>query len=140
MKRKASAHWEGTITEGNGLLSTQSGILHNTSYSFKTRFENGQGTNPEELLAAAHAGCFSMTLTSLISSHNLLAESIDTEAVLDLDLVKLSINQVDLGVTVKANGLTQEKLDELVALAKENCLISKILNLPMTAKGTLVSG
>jgi osmotically inducible protein OsmC len=139
MKRKANAHWEGTITEGNGTLSTQSSILQNTAYSFKTRFENGQGTNPEELLAAAHAGCFSMTLTSLISKHDQLAESIDTEAVVDLDLIKLNINQIDLAVSVKATGLSQEKLDELVAVAKENCLISKILNLPMTAKGMLVS-
>lgn len=80
-----------------------------------------------------------MTLTSLISKENLLAESIDTEAVVDLDLVKLNIEKIDLGIVVKATGLTQEKLDELVDIAKSNCLISKVLNLPMSAKGTLVT-
>ena len=139
MKRNATAIWNGTGKDGNGKLSTQSGTLSNTQYSFKSRFEEGIGTNPEELVAAAHSGCFSMKLSFNISAENITPEEISTKAIVNLNPEKGEITDVHLEVTVKATGLTQEKFEELVADAKANCPISKLLNADITIDATLLS-
>lgn len=132
MKRHATALWNGTGKEGKGTLTTQSTTLQDTQYSFKSRFEEGVGTNPEELVAAAHAGCFSMKLSFNISAENITPESIETKATVNLNAEKGAIDNIHLVVKVKADGLSQEKFDELVADAKANCPISKLLDTEIT--------
>ena len=127
MKRNATAVWNGTGKEGTGKVSTQSGVLKDSQYSFKTRFEDGIGTNPEELIAAAHAGCFSMKLSFNISAEGITPEEITTKAAVNLNPEKGEIDTIHLDVKVKAQGLSKEKFDELVADAKENCPVSKVL-------------
>ena len=126
IKRNASAQWTGTGKDGNGALTTQSGVLNKTQYSINTRFADGIGTNPEELIGAAHAGCFSMKLAFNCQAAGITPESIDTQAVVCLE--NGAINQIDLTTSVKADGLTAEKLEELALDAKANCPISKLLN------------
>lgn len=138
MKRNATAVWNGTGKDGNGTLSTQSGTLKDTQYSFKSRFEEGVGTNPEELIAAAHAGCFTMKLSFNISAEDIKPEEIITKAIVDLNPEKGEIVGIHLEVKVKATGLSREKFDELVADAKENCPISKVLNTTITIEAELV--
>jgi osmotically inducible protein OsmC len=138
MKRHATAVWNGTGKEGNGTLTTQSTTLSDTQYSFKSRFEEGTGTNPEELVAAAHAGCFSMKLSFNISAENITPESIETKATVNLNPEKGEIDNVHLVVKVKADGLSKEKFDELVADAKANCPISKLLNADITLESELL--
>lgn len=132
MKRKASAHWEGNLIQGNGYLSSESTILSKTPYSYKTRFQDGTGSNPEELLAAAHAGCFTMTVTAALTQNGFTASSLDTEATVELDLVALKINSIHFELTARVDGIEQGKFDEIVAYAKANCIISKILNIPIS--------
>ncbi|HTM97192.1 MAG TPA: OsmC family protein [Pedobacter sp.] len=139
MKRNATAVWNGTGKDGKGTLSTQSGTLSNTQYSFKSRFEEGVGTNPEELVAAAHSGCFSMKLSFNISAENITPEEINTKAIVNLNPEKGEITDVHLEVKVKASGLSKEKFDELVADAKANCPISKLLNANITIDAELLS-
>ncbi len=127
MKRNATAVWNGTGKDGKGIVSTQSGVLKDNQYSFKTRFEDGIGTNPEELIAAAHASCFSMKLSFNISAEGTTPEEINTKADVNLNPEKGEIDTIHLTVKVKASGLSQEKFDELVADAKENCPVSKVL-------------
>ncbi|MNK25871.1 Peroxiredoxin OsmC [compost metagenome] len=138
MKRHATALWNGTGKEGKGTLTTQSTTLQDTQYSFKSRFEEGTGTNPEELVAAAHAGCFSMKLSFNISAENITPESIETKATVNLNPEKGEIDNIHLVVKVKAEGLSQEKFDELVADAKANCPISKLLNTEITLDSELL--
>lgn len=138
MKRHATAKWNGTGKEGNGTLTTQSTTLQDTQYSFKSRFEEGTGTNPEELVAAAHAGCFSMKLSFNISAENITPESIETKATVNLNPEKGEIDNIHLVVKVKADGLSQEKFDELVADAKANCPISKLLDTEITLESELL--
>ena len=138
MKRHATALWNGTGKEGKGTLTTQSTTLKDTQYSFKSRFEEGVGTNPEELVAAAHAGCFSMKLSFNISAENITPESIETKATVNLNPEKGEIDNIHLVVKVKAEGLSQEKFDELVADAKANCPISKLLNAEITLDSELL--
>lgn len=138
MKRYATALWNGTGKEGKGTLTTQSTTLQDTQYSFKSRFEEGTGTNPEELVAAAHAGCFSMKLSFNISAENITPESIETKATVNLNPEKGAIDNIHLVVKVKAEGLSQEKFDELVADAKENCPISKLLDTEITLESELL--
>ena len=138
MKRKASAIWNGTGKEGKGTLSTQSGVLSNSQYSFKTRFEDGVGTNPEELIAAAHAGCFSMKLSFNISGENLTPESIETTATVNLNPEKGEIDTIHLEVKAKVPGLSHEKFDALVQDAKENCPVSKVLNAQISIEAQLL--
>ncbi len=126
IKRNASAHWAGSGKEGKGALTSQSGVLKDTQYSFNTRFADGIGTNPEELIAAAHAGCFSMKLAFNLQAANITPESIDTQAVVNLE--DGGIQQIDLTTSVKAADLTAEKLEELALDAKANCPISKLFN------------
>ena len=126
IKRKATAVWNGTGKDGTGQVTTQSGVLKDSQYGFKSRFADGIGTNPEELIAAAHSGCFSMKLAFNLQEAGLTADEIETTAVVILE--NGGINQIDMTTSVKAEGLTAEKLEELAINAKENCPITKLLN------------
>ncbi|NJY62631.1 OsmC family protein [Salinimicrobium sp. CDJ15-81-2] len=135
MKRKATAVWNGTIKEGKGNLSTQSEVLHDTPYSFNTRFENEKGTNPEELIGAAHAGCFTMQLSANLSKEGFSPVSLETEATITLE--DGSITKSHLVLNAKVPGVSQEKFEELVKHAKENCPVSKLLNTEISLESTL---
>jgi osmotically inducible protein OsmC len=137
MKRSATANWQGTGKEGKGTVSTQSGVLKNSQYSWHTRFENGIGTNPEELVAAAHAGCFSMKLSFNLTKAGFPPQNIDTDCEVDFDTAKSEIVTSHLRVKVKAAGIDKTKFDELVADAKANCPISKLLKAAITCDATL---
>lgn len=139
MKRNATAIWNGAGKDGKGTLTTQSETLKDTQYSFKSRFEEGVGTNPEELVAAAHSGCFSMKLSFNISAENITPEEIVTKAIVNLNPEKGEITDIHLEVKVKAPGLSKEKFDELVADAKVNCPISKLFNAEITIEAELLS-
>lgn len=138
MKRNATAIWNGTGKEGKGGLSTQSGVLNNIQYSYKTRYEEGNGTNPEELIAAAHAGCFAMKLSFNISAEQLTPEEITAKAFVNLNTERGEIDQIHLEVRAKVPGLSKEKFDALVADAKENCPVSKVLNAEITITAELI--
>ena len=141
MQRKASAVWQGGLKDGKGSLSTDSGVLKQTQYSFSTRFENGIGTNPEELLAAAHAGCFTMALSLILGEAKLTAERMDTTAEVTLDKVAdgFAITAVHLTLKAKVPGADQAKLEELAGKAKAGCPVSKLLNTKITMDATLVN-
>ena len=126
MKRTATAHWEGTGKEGNGHLTTQSSVLSQTQYSYLSRFESGVGTNPEELIAAAHSGCFTMKLSFNLSGAGFVPTSIETTATVTLE--NGAIPSIDLECTAIVPGITAEKFQELALDAKANCPISKLLN------------
>ena len=133
MKRTAKAHWNGTLMEGKGELTTQSTTLNNTQYSFKTRFQDGVGTNPEELIAAAHAGCFTMAVGAALSQAGFKPNDLTTEAILDLDMASLSITGIHLDLKATTiEGVTEEKFKEIADGAKANCIISKALSMPIT--------
>lgn len=132
MKRTSTAIWEGTGKEGRGRLSTQSGVLKDQSYAFTTRFESAQGTNPEELIAAAHAGCFSMKLAFNISKAGFTPENIATSCEITLDPGKGEIVASRLTTTVKCKDLPDDKLNELAGDAKANCPVSKLLRCEIT--------
>lgn len=136
IKRKSSAHWQGTGKEGKGTLTSQSGVLNNTQYGFNSRFADGIGTNPEELIGAAHAGCYSMKLAFNLNAAGFTADSIDTEAIVILE--DGSITEVQLSTRVKAEGLTKEKFEELAADAKANCPVSKLFKANITLTTTLL--
>lgn len=135
MKRNATAVWQGTGKEGKGHLTTQSTTLDKTQYSFGSRFESGVGTNPEELVAAAHAGCFTMKLSFVLNAAGFTADEIETKC--DIDLVDGAITSSHLTVKAKVPGVTKEQFDEYVADAKTNCPISKLYNTEITAEATL---
>jgi osmotically inducible protein OsmC len=137
MKRSASAHWEGSGKEGHGTVSSQSGVLDQAQYSFLTRFAEGKGTNPEELLAAAHAGCFTMKLSFNLSGAEFVPTSIDTQCEVTLDPAKGEIVSSNLTVKAKVPGISKEKFDELVADAKANCPVSKLFNTTITCEASL---
>ncbi|HRH03335.1 MAG TPA: OsmC family protein [Bacteroidia bacterium] len=130
MKRTATANWQGTGKEGKGTLSTQSGVLNNQQYSYGSRFEEGIGTNPEELIGAAHAGCFSMKLSFILVAAGYTAESIDTKATVTLE--NGSITHVQLDVKAKVPGMDGEKFAAAAEEAKATCPISKSLNATIT--------
>jgi osmotically inducible protein OsmC len=133
MKRTANAHWSGTLKDGKGEISTQSTTLNNTQYSFKTRFEEGVGTNPEELIAAAHAGCFTMAVGAELTRAGVTPGDLSTEAILDLDMVALKINGIHLELKgSKIEGVSEEKFKEIAEGAKANCIVSKALSVPIT--------
>jgi osmotically inducible protein OsmC len=138
MKRTGSAHWQGGLRDGKGTVSTASGVLSNTQYSFSTRFENGVGTNPEELIAAAHAGCFSMALSNVLAQSGMTADSIDTTATVTLDKVGagFEITDIHLDLTAKIPGADKPKFEEAANNAKANCPVSKVLkaNITLDAK------
>lgn len=141
MQRKGSAHWSGGLKDGKGSVSTASGVLNNTQYSFTTRFENGIGTNPEELIAAAHAGCFSMALSAQLGNAGMTAESIDTTATVTLDKTDdgFSITSSHLEVTVKIPGADKAKFDEAAKAAETGCPVSRVLNAKITMDAKLIS-
>jgi len=140
MKRTGSAHWAGGLKDGKGAVSTPSGVLTNTQYSFITRFENGIGTNPEELIAAAHAGCFSMALSAQLGNVGMTAESIDTTATVTLDKTDdgFSITSSHLDVTVKIPGADKEKFEEAAKAAETGCPVSRVLNAKITMDAKLI--
>ena len=135
MKRNATAVWKGSIKEGSGTISTQSTVLNNTQYSFGSRFEEGVGTNPEELVAAAHSGCFSMQLSAFITEAGFEIESIQTKC--DIDFQNGAIVSSHLTVNAKIAGIANDAFQELVTKAEKNCPISKLLNTEITSSATL---
>ena len=135
MKRTASAHWEGDLKTGKGSVSSQSTVLNNTQYSFKTRFEDGVVTNPEELLAAAHAGCFTMAVSAVLTQAGTPPTSLDTVATLNLE--GLVITGIHLSIQGKVPGITSEKFAEVTKGAEKNCIISKALKVTITSESLL---
>jgi osmotically inducible protein OsmC len=136
MKRTASAHWEGDLKAGKGNISTQSTILSKTQYSFKTRFEDGAGTNPEELLAAAHAGCFTMALSLAVSQAGFTVNALDTIATVTLE--GLDITGVHLSVKGSISNITAAQFTEITKGAEQGCIISKALKVAITSDAHLV--
>ena len=139
MKRKVVAVWKGDGADGNGVLSTQSGAFNNMPYSFKTRFENDNGdlgTNPEELIAAAHAGCFNMKLSFVLNEANFKPKELNTEAV--LTFVDGKIISIQLNLKAKVPGINKEKFEELAEDAKVNCPISGVLNCEIILNSVLI--
>jgi osmotically inducible protein OsmC len=141
MKRKASAVWQGGLKDGKGSISTDSGVLANTQYSFSTRFEDGKGTNPEELIAAAHAGCFSMALSGQLGNAGLTADSINTVAAVTLEKTDagFTITKVHLDVTAKIPGATEEAFQTATGNAKAGCPVSRLLKAEITMDAKLIS-
>mgnify|MGYP000409094925 CR=1 FL=1 len=137
MKRNATAVWNGTGKEGTGHLTTQSTTLSETQYSFNSRFAEGVGTNPEELVAAAHAGCFSMKLSFVLGVAGFTADEINTKCDITLDPAAGSITESHLTVSAKIPGISPEQFEAAVADAKANCPISKLLNTNITHEATL---
>jgi osmotically inducible protein OsmC len=139
MKRKASAVWKGGLKDGKGTISTDSGVLSDTQYSFSTRFEQGVGTNPEELIAAAHAGCFAMALSAQLGDAGLTAERIRTTASVTLDKTEagFTITAVHLDVTAKIPGADQHAFETAANNAKTGCPVSKVLNAQITMDAKL---
>ena len=137
MLRTAKAHWQGNLKEGKGTLSTQSGILDKTNYSFKTRFEEGEkGTNPEELLAAAHAGCFTMAVDSILTNKGLNPTSLDTTATLTLQ--GLDITAIHLSITGSVTGINADEFTAVTKDAEKNCIISKSLKVVITSEAHFI--
>src|SRR6202041_3443697 len=138
MERTASAVWNGSLKEGKGTISSQSGILSEAPYSFVTRFENGKGTNPEELIAAAHAGCFSMALSAQLGSANLTPESISTTVTLSFEKLDSgwTITESHIDVVGKVPGADEATFQKYAEAAEKGCPVSKVLNakITMTAK------
>ena len=135
MKRSATAVWNGSGKEGKGILSTQSTVLNKTQYSFSSRFENGVGTNPEELIAAAHAGCFSMKLSFVLNAAGFTADEIHTDCTITLE--DGSVTSSHLVLKAKVPGIDKAKFEEAAADAKANCPISKLLNTEITLEASL---
>jgi len=139
MKRTASAVWKGGLKDGKGSISTESGVLTDTQYSFSTRFEEGKGTNPEELIAAAHAGCFSMALSAQLGTENKTAEKIETSA--EVTLLKtdagFTVTAVHLKVRAKIPGATPPDFLKAAEAAKANCPISRLLKAEITMEARL---
>ena len=134
MKRKASAVWRGDLKTGKGSISTESGTLKETQYSFGTRFENGVGTNPEELIGAAHAGCFSMAFSAELGKAGITPESIHTTATITLEKTDagFTVTESHLDMTAKIPGADQEKVLAIANAAKAGCPISRVLNAKVT--------
>ena len=141
MKRKASAVWQGGLKDGKGAISTESGVLKEAQYSFGTRFENGVGTNPEELIAAAHAGCFSMAFSAELGKAGLTPESIRTTATITMDKTDagFTVTESHLEVTAKIPGADQAKALAIANAAKAGCPISRLLNAKVTMDAKLES-
>jgi osmotically inducible protein OsmC len=139
MKRTASATWLGDLKQGKGSLSTQSGVLKETPYSFTTRFENGIGTNPEELIAAAHAGCFTMALSAFLGRAGFTPEKLATQAALTMEQIQgnWTITSIHLDVNARIPGIAREKFEEIAADAKANCPVSRVLNAKITLDAKL---
>jgi osmotically inducible protein OsmC len=141
MKRTATAAWRGGLKDGKGTLTTESGVLSKTPYSFTTRFESERGTNPEELIAAAHAGCFTMALSGQLGAANLTAESLETTASVTMEKLDTgwAVTAVHLDLTAKIPGASQAAFDTAANNAKTGCPISKLLNAKITLASKLIS-
>lgn len=139
MKKTASAHWQGGIKDGKGTISTESGVLKDSPYGFNTRFEDKPGTNPEELIGAAHAGCFSMALSKELGDAGMTAESIDTKAQVTLEKVEggFEISTVHLTLRAKIPGADRAAFEKAVEAAKTGCPVSKVLKATITLEGIL---
>jgi lipoyl-dependent peroxiredoxin len=139
MKRKATAEWRGGLKDGKGAISTDSGVLSKTQYSFGTRFEDGKGTNPEELIAAAHAGCFAMALSMILGEAKMVAESIQVTATVSLENVETgwTITESHLDLKAKIPGADREAFETAAKNAKAGCPISKLLNAKITMDANL---
>ncbi len=139
MKKKASAVWKGSIKEGGGSISTETGVLRDAPYGFKSRFEQGPGTNPEELIAAAHAACFSMALSLMLGEEGFTPERIETHAEVTLDKVGdgFAITASHLTLSAAIPGIDQAKFDEIAGKAKSGCPVSKLLNAKISLQATL---
>ncbi len=135
MKRNATAVWNGTLKEGSGHLTTQSTTLNKTQYSFKSRFEDGVGTNPEELMAAAHAGCFTMKLSADLTAAGYTPEALETTATITLEAG--TITNSDLVNTSKVPGITDEEFQTIAAGAKAACVVSRAYNMEISLQATL---
>ena len=140
MIRKASAVWNGSLKEGKGTVSTESGVLSNSQYSFSTRFENGRGTNPEELIAAAHAGCFSMALSAQLGNAGITPESIETTATLTMEKLEagFTITKIHLDVAARIPGSNKAAFEKAAAEAKAGCPISRLLKAEITMTSRLL--
>lgn len=139
MKRSAQARWQGDLRTGTGSISTASGVLSNVAYSFHTRFEEGKGTNPEELLAAAHAGCFTMALSNQLAQAGFKAESLETNCTISLEKTDsgFAITESHLELKARVPGATQEAFDKATAAAKEGCPVSKLYKTNITLDARL---
>ncbi|WP_343351460.1 OsmC family protein [Pseudomonas sediminis] len=139
MKKTASAHWQGGIKDGKGTISTESGVLKESPYGFNTRFEDKPGTNPEELIGAAHAGCFSMALSKELGDAGMTAESIDTKAQVTLEKVEggFEISTVHLTLRAEIPGADRAAFEKAVEAAKTGCPVSKVLKATITLEGIL---
>lgn len=141
MKRKALAEWNGSLKEGKGSISTESGVLSKTQYSFDTRFDKGIGTNPEELVAGAHAACFSMQLAALLGEAELVPDRIVTTAVVTFEKLKQgwTVTESHLEVSASIPGATQDSFAKLAEEAKSGCLMSRLLNTTVTMQAKLLA-
>lgn len=141
MNKTASAHWQGDLKQGKGTISTQSGALKDNPYGFNTRFEDAPGTNPEELIGAAHAGCFSMAFSMLLGEENFTPDSIDTKATVTLEKLSdgFAVTAVHLEMRARIPGIEQAKFEDIANKAKNGCPISKLLNAKITLDATLQS-
>ena len=136
-KHVANAVWNGSVKEGNGKITTKSKVLENTQYSFKTRFEDGNGTNPDELLAASHAGCFAMALSLILGQAGYTPDSLEATSEVTMDPEKLQIVSSHLTLNAKIPNISNEKFMECANAAKDNCPISKVMNCEITLDATL---
>lgn len=137
MKRTAKAHWEGNVKDGKGNLTTESEVLNHTNYSFKTRFTGEEkGTNPEELLAAAHAGCFTMAVSFALTQKGLIPTSLDTEATVSMD--NMGITGIHLSITGNVSGINSDEFEAITKEAEKNCLISKVLNTAISSEAHFI--
>ena len=141
MKRSASARWQGGLKDGKGVISTQSGVLANAQYSFSTRFEQGAGTNPEELIAAAHAGCFTMALSAQLEKAGLKADSLDTTATVTMERKDTGweVTESHLEVTARIPGADSGRFETAANEAKAGCPISRLLNAKITMDARLAT-
>ena len=137
MKRTATAVWNGSVKEGKGKLTTQSNTLKDTQYSFTSRFEEGTGTNPEELIAAAHAGCFAMALSMILGKAGFTPDSLEATSTVTIDQEKLQITGSHINLKAKVPEISAEKFQECADEAKAHCPVSKALNMDITLNATL---
>lgn len=138
MKRTAHAVWNGSLKEGEGKITTQSKVLNNAQYCFNSRFGDAKPTNPDELLAAAHAGCFAMALSLFLGKEGYTADELDDTSVVTMDVDKLEITESHLTLKAKIPNITQDKFMECANAAKDNCPVSKALSLKITLDAQLV--
>ena len=137
MKRTANAVWNGSLKEGEGKITTQSHVLKDSKYSFNSRFGDGKSTNPDELLAAAHAGCFAMALSNILGNAGYTPDSLDVMATVTMDVNKLELTGSHLTLIAKIPNIDQAKFEECAKTAKENCPVSKALSMEITMDAKL---